>query len=151
MNGETPTTTSIKYCKPITVNSTETLKYIAVDLAGNKSPIYTQIYIIDKVPPKVSVTKPINNAIRVSLTSFITIKFNKNITVGINYTKIYVKDLKTNKATHFVKTISGNTLTIKQTSSRIKTNIYEVYIPGAAVKDKAGNNLKSVYVFKFRT
>lgn len=151
LNGKTPTTTSIKYCKSIIVNSTETLKYIAVDLAGNKSPIYTQIFIIDKVPPKISMTKPVNDSIRVSLTSPITIKFNENITAGINYSKIYVKDLNTNKFIHIAKTISGNTLTIKQTSIRIRNNIYEVYIPWAVVKDKAGNNLKLGYMFKFKT
>ena len=80
LNGKTPTTTSIKYCESIIINSSKILKYLAVDLAGNKSPIYTQIYIIDKVPPKVSKTTPVNNSIKVSLTSPITIKFNENIT-----------------------------------------------------------------------
>jgi predicted outer membrane repeat protein len=151
LDGTTPTTTSIKYTRPITVSSSVTLEYLAVDLAGNKSPIYTQIYIIDKVPPKVSLTTPANNSIRVSLTSPISIKFSENIVAGINYSKIYVKDITKNKSTHIDKTISGNTLIIKQVNSRIKNNIYEVYIPWAALKDRAGNNLKSVYTFKFKT
>jgi hypothetical protein len=61
-----------------------------------------------------------------------------------------VKDITTNKSTYITKTISGNTLIIKQVNSRIKDNIYEVYIPCAAVKDRAGNNLKKVCMFKFR-
>ena len=50
-NGTTPTTTSTKYSGPITISSTTTLKFLAIDTAGNKSPIYTQIYTIDKIPP----------------------------------------------------------------------------------------------------
>ncbi len=150
LDGTRPTTTSIKYTGPITISSSKVLKYLAVDLAGNKSTIYSQTYIIDKVPPKVSKTTPINNSIKVSLTSPITIKFTENIIAGINYSKIYVKDITTNKSVCITKTISGNTLNIKQVNSRIKDNTYEVYVPSSAVKDKAGNNLKSVCIFKFR-
>lgn len=151
LDGKTPITTSIRYTRPITISSSKILKYLAVDLAGNKSPIYTQTYIIDKVPPNISKTTPVNNSIKVSLTSPITIKFSENIVAGINYSKIYVKDITTNKSTYTTKTISGNTLIIKQVNSKIKDNIYEVYIPCAAVKDRAGNNLKSDYLFKFKT
>ena len=151
LNGTTPNITSIEYNGPITISSSKILKYLAVDLVGNKSPIYTQIYIINKVPPKVSKTTPVNNSIKTSLTSPITIKFNENITAGINYSKIYVKDITTNKSTYITKTISENTLIIKQVNSRIKNNKYEVYVPSTAVKDKAGNNLKSVYILKFGT
>ncbi len=47
--------------------------------------------------------------------------------------------------------ISGKTLTLKMTSSRIKNNLYQVYIPGSAVRDAAGNALKTSYSFQFRT
>ncbi|MGB7970313.1 MAG: chitobiase/beta-hexosaminidase C-terminal domain-containing protein [Methanobacterium sp.] len=151
LDGTTPTITSIKYTGPITINSSKILKYLAIDQAGNKSPIYTQTYIINKVPPKVSKTTPVNNSIKISLNSPITIKFTENIVSGINYSKIYVKDLTTNKSTYITKTISGNALIIKQINSRTRNNTYEVIIPSSAIKDKAGNNLKSVYIFKFRT
>ena len=151
LDGTIPSATSTKYIGTITISSSKILKYLAVDLAGNKSPIYTQTYIIDKVPPKVSKTTPLNNSIKVSLTSPITIKFSENIVAGINYSKIYVKDITTNKFTYITKTISGNTLIIKQANSRTRDNTYEVYVPSSAVKDKAGNNLKSVFMFKFRT
>ena len=39
------------YNTPITITSNNNLKYLAIDLAGNKSPIYTQTYTIDKIPP----------------------------------------------------------------------------------------------------
>ncbi len=151
INGSTPTTTSTKYTGPITISSTTTLKFLAVDLAGNKSPIYSQTYTIDKVAPKVSSTSPTNNAIKVSLTAPITIKFSKNIVAGANYSKIYIKNMTTGQIVGITQSISGNTLTIKMTKSRLHGNTYQVYIPTAGVKDNAGNNLAAAYTFKFKT
>jgi len=112
--------------------------------------ISTTIQIIPN-PPKVYFTSPANNAIGVSLNSPITIKFTKNIAAGINYSKIYVKNLSTGKIVAITKTISGNTLTIKQTFSRLSKDTYQVYIPSASIKDTAGNNLAATYIFKFKT
>jgi hypothetical protein len=150
LNGSTPTTSSSKYTGPLTIKTTTILKYLAVDLAGNTSPVYTQNYTIDMSPPKVSSTTPANRAVKISLTSPITIKFNENIYSGANYTKIYVKNLKTGKTITITNTISGNILTIK-TGTRTANTQYQVYIPGAAVKDKAGNNLAAKYIFQFKT
>ena len=151
INGSTPTITSTKYTAPITITSTTTLKYFAIDTAGYKSPIYTQTYIIDKIPPKVISTTPVNKVLGVSLNSPIIVKFSKNITAGINYSKIYVKNLTTGKIVAITKTISGNTLTIKQTYNRLKNDTYVVYIPSAAIKDEAVNKLLATYTFKFKT
>ena len=52
---------------------------IAKDLAGNPSPIYTKIYTIDKIAPKVASTTPTNFKTFVSRTSTIIIKFSENI------------------------------------------------------------------------
>ena len=105
----------------------------------------------DKVAPKVSSTSPVNNSIGVSLTSPITIKFTENITSGINYNNIYVKNLNTTNIVHITKTISGNILTIKQTNNRLLNNIYQVNIQSGSIKDKSGNNLAATYTFKFST
>ncbi len=151
LNGSTPTTTSTKYTGPITISSTTTLKFLAVDLAGNKSPIYSQTYTIDKVAPIVSSTSPANNAHGVSLTVPITIKFSKTIVAGANYSKIYIKNISSGKIVGITQSISGNTLTIKMTSSRLHMNTYQIYIPAGSVKDSAGNNLAAQYTFKFQT
>ena len=90
-NGAMPTTASKKYTGPITITSTTNLKFIAVDLAGNKSPVYSKIYTIDKTAPKITSTIPINNANNVSLTSAITIKFSENLVKGANYSKFTSK------------------------------------------------------------
>jgi hypothetical protein len=150
LNGTNPTINSSKYITKLLITSNKTLKYFALDLAGNKSHIYSQIYIIDKIGPKVSLTSPINKAIRVSLTSPITINFSENIATGINYSKIYVKNLNTGKIVSMTKNLSLNTLIIKM-SSRSHNTSYVVCLPSSSIKDKAGNNLNTTFNFKFRT
>jgi hypothetical protein len=121
------------------------------DLAGNPLALWGSSFTVDSIPPTVKTTSPVNNAHGVSLTSSITIKFSENIIFGTNYSKIYVKNLTTGKVVAITKAISGNILTIKQTSKRLSNDTYTVYIPSAAVKDKAGNNLLATYTFKFKT
>ena len=150
LNGTTPTSKSILYTKPITISSTNTLKYLAIDSANNKSQIYTNIYTIDKTAPKVASTTPVNNAKGVSLTAPITIKFSEKINKGTNFSKIYIKNMTTGKITQTTITLSGNTITIKMARSRLSLDNYQVYIPTAAVKDLAGNN-NIQYVLKFKT
>lgn len=151
LNGKTPTTMSTKYTGPITIKSTSTLKFLAVDMAGNKSPVYTKTYTIDKTAPKPLKTTPAQNSKNVSLTASITIKFIENISKGVNFSQIYIKNLNTGKiAKSTITSIKGNTVTIKMTISRLSLNNYQVYIPKGAVKDKAGNN-NSKYVLNFKT
>ncbi|MGB9980205.1 Ig-like domain-containing protein [Methanobacterium sp.] len=149
-DGSTPTLTSRQYTGPITVTSTTTLKFMAVDKAGNKSPVYTRTYTIDKIPPKMISTSPKNGATGISRTGTITIKFSENIKSSINWSKIVVKD-KYDHAVLISKSISGNTLNIKTNSKRLSYSYYTVYIPVSAVKDYAGNNLAAGYTFRFKT
>ena len=48
-NGSTPTTASTQYVASITISATTTLKFIAVDAAGNQSAVFTASYTF--VPP----------------------------------------------------------------------------------------------------
>ncbi len=105
----------------------------------------------DIIPPKIITTKPLTNSNHLSLTSPIKIKFSEKISKGTKFSKIYIKNLNTNKiAKSTVTSLSGNTLTIKMTRSRLSLNTYRVYIPAGAVKDAAGNK-NTGYVLKFKT
>jgi hypothetical protein len=146
LNGITPTTT---YTGPITITKTTILKYLAVDLAGNKSPIYTNTYTIDKIPPKVIKTTPINKRTNVSRISTIVLKFSENIKASTYFNKITIKN-SAGKILKLTKTIKGTTLSIK-TTKRSANTWYIVTIPRAAIKDNAGNNLVANYTFKFKT
>ncbi|WP_287382422.1 DUF3344 domain-containing protein, partial [Methanobacterium sp.] len=48
INGTAPTTNSNQYTEPLNLSSTTTLKFIAVDSAGNLSPVYTRVYTIPR-------------------------------------------------------------------------------------------------------
>lgn len=50
-DGSTPTSASASYSGPIKVSSSETLKCIGVDQAGNSSAVLTQVYTITTPPP----------------------------------------------------------------------------------------------------
>ena len=147
LNGGTPSTL---YTNPITISWTCNLKYNAVDMANNPSPTYTETYAIDKVAPKVSKTSPTNGKTGFSRTSYIYIKFSENFKKSTNWSKIRVKNLKTGKYLSISKYLSGSLLKIK-TSKRSAHRWYQVIIPQAAIKDNAGNNLKTTYTFKFKT
>ncbi len=149
-DGSTPTSSSMQYTGPITINNTTTLKFIAVDADGRQSPVYTQTYVIDKVAPRVISTSPKNSAIKVSRTGTISIKFSENIKTGIYWSKIAVKN-KYGKPVSISKSISGNTLYIKTKYKKSRYSYYTVYIPASAIKDSAGNNLAAGYTFKFKT
>ncbi len=150
INGTKPTNNSLVYNKPLNISTSTTLKFFGIDLAGNKSPVNTQVYTIDKVVPKPVATTPINNTKNISLTSAITIKFNEKIMKGVNFSNIHIKNLTTGKITKTTIKITGNELTIKMTKSRLSLNKYEVYIPTNAVKDTKGNN-NTKYVLNFKT
>ncbi|BDV44415.1 metalloprotease [Geotalea uraniireducens] len=78
-NGATPGTTSTKYTAPITVNPGQTLKYLAVDTAGNPAAVQSQIYApspvatISGTPP--AMTKLTTASLIVSGTSVVTYKY----------------------------------------------------------------------------
>ena len=98
LNGVNPTKPSTRYTGPITVSSTNILKFLAADRAGNLSPIYTRV-IKDTIAPKVVLTSPKNGAKGFSRTATIIIKFSENIKTSLKWSKIIVKD----KYGHIVK------------------------------------------------
>jgi methionine-rich copper-binding protein CopC len=115
--------------------------------------IFSTVAVVkDTTPPTITSTNPLSNATGVSLTSPITITFSENVYQGTNFSGIYIKNLTTGKIVGLAsKTIIGKILTIKMTSSRIKRNIYQVYIPAGAIKDATGNIMAVPFSFQFRT
>ena len=107
--------------------------------------------ILDTIPPKIISTNPSNGAIGISRTGTIAVKFSENIKSSTNWSKIYMKNLTTGKIVTISKSITGNTLYIKMSLSRLMNNTYQIYIPTAAVNDYTGNNLAVAYSFKFKS
>ena len=130
---------------------TNKLEFYAVDVAGNPSAHKICSYTIDKTAPKVAATSPKNGAAGVSRTATISIRLSENILKSSNWSKIYIKNLKTGAKCKITAWVSGNRLYIKTSSKRAAYTWYQVYIPASAIKDSAGNNLAATYAFKFKT
>jgi hypothetical protein len=62
LDGSTPTASSPAYSAPFTVAATKTLKFVAIDNAGNVSAAKTKPVQIDAGKPVVAITAPANNA-----------------------------------------------------------------------------------------
>jgi FOG: PKD repeat len=150
-NGSTPTTSSKVYTNPVNITSTTTLKFFAVDTAGNPSPVYTVKYTIDKTAPKVSAICPTSSAAGVLRTKTVSIRLSESILKGVNWSKVYIKNLKSGQKCKATIWISGNHIYISTNSKKAALTWYQVYIPAAAIKDSAGNNLAAAYTFKFKT
>jgi len=105
----------------------------------------------DCTPPIVTKSSPSSNAIKIPLTAPVIITFSEYIKAGANYSGIYLKNTISGVKVSMTKTITGNTLTIKQTTSRLYNTPYQVYIPAGAIKDTTGNNLAGTYTYKFTT
>ncbi|ADZ09828.1 hypothetical protein Metbo_1601 [Methanobacterium lacus] len=149
LNNTTPTNQSKRYNGLFTIKTTTTLKFIAI-LNGKKSPVYTEKYTIDKIAPKV-VSSNTYYSKGFSRTAPISIKFSENIKTSSNWSNIYIKNLNTGKKVGISKSIKNNTLNIKMVSKRFAYNNYQIYIPGGALKDNAGNNLAKTTIIKFKT
>ncbi|WP_292754764.1 PKD domain-containing protein, partial [Methanobacterium sp.] len=52
-DGSTPTNHSTQYTGPININTTTTLKFMAIDTAGNQGTVQTETYTIDTTAPTV--------------------------------------------------------------------------------------------------
>lgn len=149
-NGSIPTKASTLYKGPIMINFTTNLKFVAVDMAGKFSSVYTKTYIIDKTAPKVISTSPRKGAVKVSRTGTIYIKFNEKIKKSINWSRLVVKDNHGKKVKISKIGIKENKLYIT-TKKRNKNSSYFVYIPSKSVGDYAGNKLVKGYILRFKT
>jgi hypothetical protein len=146
LDRSTPTVTSILYINSITINSNTTLKYFAVDLAGNKSPEYTENYTIDRIPPTISTIDPIDNTLTNVVNKKIIINFVKPIKPGSAYNGISVTG--PNGKIIINTDIDGNILYLTPNSNYLDGN-YTFTIPVNAVTDLADNGLETLVTSNF--
>ncbi|WP_424354866.1 Ig-like domain-containing protein [Methanobacterium sp. MBAC-LM] len=118
------------------------------DLAGNAIKSYTTKFTTDKTAPTVKNIDPSNNSVNIAINKVIKITFSEPVKAGT--LSIKLKNLKTGTYVSITKTISGNTLTIKPTSTLTKATQYSVILNAGSITDLAGNAIKS-YTTKFTT
>ncbi|MEW6447756.1 MAG: Ig-like domain-containing protein [Bacillota bacterium] len=149
-DGGDPTTGSAKYTDPISISADTTLKFMAVDQAGNHSVIYTETYTIDTDPPTVRSTDPAEGATGVPVDKTVTVTFSEGIQAGANYGGITVTP-QGGGPISIGTSISGKVMTIDPAGNLSYGVSYTVYIPAGAVKDAAGNVLANACTFSFTT
>ena len=145
-DGSDPRTSStrVKYTGSISINSTTTLKFAAVDSASNWSSIHTETYIILVT---VKIIDPANKAANIAISKVIKVTFSESIKAGTNY--IELKDSKGNSIP-FTTSISGNILTITPITGLVNATTYELILHTGCVTDLAGNKL-ALYSSSFTT
>lgn len=156
-NGSNPTTSSTKYTAPLSIVSTTTLKFMAVDKAGNQAPIQTQNYILSIVTNTNTgkTYSTIQDAINDPLTlnnHTIMVKsgtysgnfvINKKLTIQpVNGCNVILQAL--NPSEPIIKiNLPGNGTTIHGFTINGATNSSGVYVTGSSNCNLVGNNFTS--------
>ena len=113
-------------------------------------PVHDPI-IYSTVKPTIAATSTKNKAIGVSRTKAAAVRFSKNIFKSVNWSKVYIKNLKTGQKCKITKWVQGNHIYISTNSKKAANTWYQVYIPSSAIKDSSGNKLAKSYTWKFKT
>jgi methionine-rich copper-binding protein CopC len=135
-NGNTPTFNSNRYTSPISIATNKTLEFFAMDLAGDTSPIYTDIYIIT---PKVSSITPANGAVNVPTNEVINVTFSEPVKI-VHSSGIMLKS-SNGAAASFTTSINGDVLTITPTKQLTADTKYTLTLNASSITDLAGNPL----------
>ncbi len=101
----------------------------------------------DTKAPTVTKTNPAADSADHMIEGTIVIRFSENILKGKSFSKITVKAKTT--GVKYTGEITGNLLKLTPGTKLKYNTAYTVTIPAAAVKDKAGNELKKAYIFNF--
>jgi PKD repeat protein len=134
-DGATPTSSSALYTGPISISKTTMLKFIAVDSAGNTSPVQTETYTIDTTAPAITSVDPANGATKVAAGKTIKVTFSEDIKKGHMWIELLNSELT---AIPFTTTINGKVLTVDPTSN-LAESLYTLWIHTGSVTDLAGN------------
>jgi len=103
------------------------------------------------VTPTITATSTKNKATGVSRTKAAAVRFSENVLKGVNWSKVYIKNLKTGQKCKITRWVQGNHIYISTHSKKAVNTWYQVYIPASAVKDKTGHVLAKSYTWKFKT
>lgn len=131
--------------------------YRSTDGAGNvetpQSPAQPKIIDIEKTAPIVLSTIPANNASATSRTDNVVVIFNETILPGSTYNNIQIRR---GSQTGQIVTITGKTIQngrhLQLAHGRLNRNtLYYVIVPQGAVKNAAGLNFATQFVFRFTT
>ena len=102
------------------------------------------------LPPVVTSTNPVNNAVNVPINKIIKITFNKNIKYGTN-PWIELNNTTIGKAKPFTTTITGSTLNITPLKPMSNGTHYTVILHTNSITDTTGAGLIGPYTNKYTT
>jgi len=156
-NGSNPTTSSTKYITPLSIVSSTTLKFMAVDKAGNQAPIQTQNYILSIVTNtntgktystiQDAVNDPLtlnNHTIMVKSGTYSgNFVINKKLTIKpVNGCNVILQALNPSEPVIKIN-LPGNGTTIQGFTIKGATNSSGVYVTGSLNCNLVGNNFTS--------
>jgi predicted outer membrane repeat protein len=130
-DGSTPTVLSSVYSSPVSITSNTTLKYLAVDLAGNESPVYSESYTIDTTSPTatVNIKGGLYNTtqnVTLSMSEAGTIYYTLNGTTPTNSSTLYNGPIAISKNTtleYIAIDNAGNTSSVYAQTYNIDTTV----------------------------
>jgi fibronectin type 3 domain-containing protein len=137
LDGIDPSTTSTKYTQPINISTTTTLKFMAIDTAGNQSTISTESYILeitDITPPTVSAnpkggTYTSKQSISLSASELATIYYTLDGTDPTTASSIYSEPITISSS----KTLKFIAVDTAENQSTVNTETYTIDLDTPAV------------------
>ena len=152
-NGTEPTSSSTQYTGPININTTTTLKFMAIDTAGNQGTTQTETYTIDTTAPTAqanSVGGNYDNAQTITLTTNepATIYYTTDSTTPTSSSTQYTTPININTTTtlkFMAIDAAGNQGTVQAETYNIKSDVY-VQITPSITNPQVGDQV--TYTFK---
>ena len=112
--------------------------------------VNTDVTINENVPPVVTSTSPVNNALNVVVNKVIQITFDRNIQLGTN-PWIELKTSSSGTPVPYTTNIVDNVLSITPTSLLALGTQYSVILHSNSITDMAGIGLAAPYTTRFTT
>ncbi len=151
IDSSTPTTDSLHYSEPITIGTTTTLKFFAVDEAGNESGVSTIDYTIDFDELAILTTDPTDGSSGIAIDSLIVLSFSESVVADVYFEGVSVSGDFGETVVEYTYEFYDNELILTPELSLAKDTNYTVAIPVNAVKGQAGNTFEESYSFSFTT